>query len=219
VHVGDQVDSLSCSECFLSFDPALLSFVSAAWGEIYDISPFPKFFDSDLPQADTVSVTACVLGYRSYIIPPGSLFELRFEAIDVGVTDVAIGRVSILDIDRDPVIENIGQAGRVTVTAQTGGTVPLPEGSRLWNRPNPFNPATTLVLELPDEITGHTEIGIYDAAGRKVRNLFSGAVPGGRSEFRWDGTSDSGASAVSGIYFAVSRTGQLRLERKLVLVR
>ena len=219
VHVSDQVDSLSCAECFLSFDPSVLSLVSAHWGGLYADSPFPKFFDYDLPAPDTVSVTACVLGYRSYIIPPGSLFELRFEAVDYGITEVSIGRISILDIDRDPVVEDIGRAGIVIVSSQTGETVPPPAEGSLRSSPNPFNPSTTLVLELPEGSAGRTEIEIYDAAGRRVRSLFSGTLPAGRSEFRWDGLGDSGRAAGSGIYFAVSRTGRLRLERKLVLVR
>ena len=114
-----------------------------------------------------------------------------------------------------------GQAGRIVVTTQTGGAVPPARGGSLSNFPNPFNPSTTIVLELPggsgdDE---ETRIDIYDPAGRAVRRLFSGTVPAGRSEFRWDGTSDSGAAVSSGVYMAVSRSGTLGLERKLVLLR
>jgi hypothetical protein len=221
VHVDDGVDSLSCVECFLGFDSTVVSFVSARQGQLYDEAPFPKFFDIDEPSADTVAVVACVLGYRSYIIPPGSLFEIRFEALALGVTDIEIERISVLDIDRNQLDETIGQAGRIIVTTQTGGTVPPAEGGRLFNYPNPFNPATTIVLELPAGSGDgrSTEIDIYDAAGRTVRRLFSGAAPAGRSEIHWDGTSDTGSAVSSGLYMAVSRTGPLRLERKLVLIR
>jgi hypothetical protein len=221
VHVDDQVDSLSCAECYLGFDPTVASFVSARQGQLYTAAPFPKFFDVDEPSADSVVVTVCVLGYRSYIIPPGSLFEVRFQALDAGITDVGIGRISVLDIDRNQLSEDIGQAGRIIVTTQTGGTVPPVEVGRLSNFPNPFNPATTIVLELPAGSGNDmdTKIDIYDAAGRAVRSLFSGTAPAGRSEFHWDGTSDSGSAVSSGIYMAVSRSGTLRLERKLVLLR
>ncbi len=102
VHVDDQVDSLSCAECCLGFDSTVVSFVSARQGQLYDEAPFPKFFDLDEPSADSVLATVCVLGYRSYIIAPGSIFEVRFEALSPGVTDVEIGRISVLDIDRVP---------------------------------------------------------------------------------------------------------------------
>jgi hypothetical protein len=221
VHVDDGVDSLSCAWCSLGFDSTVVSCVSASKGELYDEASFPTFFDPDVPSADTISLTACVLGYRSYIIPPGSLFEIRFEALAPGQTYVEIGTVSVFDIDRYGLEEDIGQRGMIIVTTQTGGTVPTPEGGRLSNYPNPFNPATTIVLELPtDSDFGHTtEVDIYDPAGRRVRRLFSGIAVPGQNEFYWDGTSGSGSAVSSGLYMAVSRTGSLRLERKLVLIR
>jgi len=221
VHVDDGVDSLSCAWCSLGFDSTVVSCVSARKGELYNYAAFPTFFDWDIPSADTVSVTACVLGYRSYIIPPGNLFEITFEALALGVTDVEFGQLSVFDIDRGDLGEDIVHQGRIIVTTQTGGTVPPAEGGRLSNYPNPFNPATTIVLELPAGSGDgrSTEIDIYDAAGRTVRRLFSGTAPAGRSEIHWDGTSDAGSAVSSGLYMAVSRTGPLRLERKLVLIR
>jgi len=217
VHVDDGVDSLSCAECVLGFDPAIVSFVSTRMGTLFTGSSFPKFFDWDTPSPDTVSFAACVLGYRSYIIPPGSLFEIAFVALSVGLTDLEIGRISVLDIDRNQLAEQIGQRGRIIVTTQTGEKAPTPPSERIWNYPNPFNPATTIVLELP--AGRNTELSIYDATGRKVRGLFRGAAPAGRSEFRWDGTNEAGSAVGSGFYFAVSRSGSLQLERKLVLIR
>jgi hypothetical protein len=221
VHVDDGVDSISCAECYLGFDPAIVSIVSARLGELYRNSSYPKFFDWDIPSPDTIVLTACVLGYRSFILPPGSLFEVVFEGGATGMTDVGIGRVSVLDIDRVHLTEEIGQAGRIIVTTQTGGTPPPAGSGRLYNYPNPFNPSTTVVLELPDGCSAGriTELEIYDVAGRAVRRLFRGEAVAGRSEFRWDGTDEEGAAVGSGCYFAVSSTGQLRLEHKLILIR
>jgi len=221
VHVDDQVDSLSCAECYLGFDSTIVSFISASQGQLYDEAPFPTFFAPETPSADTIGLVACVLGYRSYIIPPGSLFEVTFVALEVGVTDVGIGLARVWDIDRNQLDEDVGQAGRIIVTTQTGGTVPPLEEGRLSNFPNPFNPATTIVLKLPGGSGSDrdTKIDIYDAAGRTVRRLFSGTAPAGRSEFHWDGTSDSGSAVSSGMYMAVSRSGTLSLKRKLILLR
>jgi hypothetical protein len=221
VHVGDEVDSLSCAECCLGFDSTVVSFHSARQGELYDRASFPKFFDVDQPSADSVRVTACVLGYRSYILAPGSIFEVRFEALDPGITDVGIGGISVLDIDRNELGEDVVGGGRIIVTTQTGEAISRMPGARLSSYPNPFNPVTAIVLDLPVG-TGRTEVtdlGIYDAAGRRVRRLFTGTLQGGRKEFLWNGRNDSGSAVASGIYLAVSRTGALRLERKLVLIR
>jgi hypothetical protein len=221
VHVDDVVDSLSCSWCSLGFDSTVVSCVSSRQGELYDEASFPTFFDPDVPSADTISVTACVLGYRSYIIAPGSLFEIVFEALGPGITFVEIGSVSVFDIDRNDLDEEIGQTAKIIVTTQTGCTVPPAERGRLSSYPNPFNPATTIVLELPPGGGGGrtTEIDIFDAAGRTVRRLFNGPACGGRSEYRWDGTDDGGSAVSSGLYMAVAKTGSLRLRRKLVLIR
>jgi len=221
VHVEGEIDSLSCSGIHLGFDTTVVSYHSASKGELFNAAPFPTFFNQDSPSADTVVVEACVLGYRTYVLAPGYLFTIVFEALEAGITDVTIGQAEVWDIDRYPLDEDVGQAGRIIVTTQTGGTPPPLERGKLSSFPNPFNPVTTIVLELP-EGSGEglsTEIEIYDAAGRMVRRLFSGPAPAGRSEFRWDGTNDSGSAVSSGLYLAVSKTGSLRMERKLVLVR
>ncbi len=185
------------------------------------IQVFPVFFNNEAPSADTVVVEACVLGYRTYILAPGDLFAIVFEAIETGITDVTIGQAEVWDIDRDPVDLDASQSGRIIVTTQTGGTVPAAGEGRLTSFPNPFNPVTTIVLELPEGIgTGlSTELQIYDTAGRMVRRLFSGPATAGRSEFQWDGKSGSGMVVGSGVYLAVSKTGALRMERKLILLR
>ena len=221
VHVGDEVDSLSCSGFHLGFDSTIVSYVSARKGELYTSAPFPTFFDQNNPSADTVVVEGCVLGYRTYIISPGSLYEVVFEALEAGITDVTIGQAAVWDIDRNPLGEDIGQAGRIIVTTQTGGTPPPADRGSLTSFPNPFNPVTTIVLELSADSGERTSmvLDIYDAAGRTVRRLFNGPVQSGRSEFQWDGTSDSGSAVSSGVYLVVSKTGSLRMERKLVLVR
>jgi hypothetical protein len=220
VHVGGEVDSLSCSGFRLGFDPSVVSCEAAGkWG-LYTSTPFPTFFDWGLPSADTVRVEGCVLGYRTYVLPPGALYMIVFEAVDAGLTDVTIGTAELWDIDRYPLEEQVTGAGTIIVTTQTGGRVPGPGAGSLSNFPNPFNPATTLVLEIPEGVgLTKTEIDIYDPAGRLVRRLFSGPVPAGRSEFRWDGLDDSGSAVGSGVYLALSRSGSLSLERKLVLLR
>jgi hypothetical protein len=221
VHVGDEVDSLSCAGIHLGFDSTVVSCLSASKGELFTTAPFPTFFNDEVPSADTVVVEACVLGYRTYILAPGNLFAIVFEALETGITDVTVGQAQVWDIDRNPVVEGIGQSGRIIVTTQTGGTPPPLERGKLSSFPNPFNPVTTIVLELPEGIGEgvSTEIGIYDTAGRLVRRLFSGRAAAGRSEFQWNGRSESGSDVSSGIYLAVSKTGTLRMERKLVLLR
>ncbi len=66
--------------------------------------------------------------------------------------------------------------------------------------------------------TSEIELSIYDATGRKVRNLTSGIYLPGAHEVRWPGTDDAGTLLPSGPYFVLlSIDGELELSRKTVL--
>jgi hypothetical protein len=67
------------------------------------------------------------------------------------------------------------------------------------NRPNPFNPETVIPYSLGHP--GKVAIRIYDVAGRCVRTLVDGAQPAGLHVVRWNGKTDSGDQAASGVYF------------------
>jgi hypothetical protein len=68
------------------------------------------------------------------------------------------------------------------------------------NRPNPFNPMTTLRFDLP--VAGQAQLSIYDLAGRLVRVLVEGEIPAGSHEAVWDGRDQSGRASPSGSYLA-----------------
>lgn len=72
------------------------------------------------------------------------------------------------------------------------------------NFPNPFNPETWLPFTLAEP--GEVQVEIYDARGRLVRRLSTGALPAGRYETReravyWDGKNEQGQSVAGGLYF------------------
>ena len=67
------------------------------------------------------------------------------------------------------------------------------------NYPNPFNPSTTIRVDLSASDAGLVSIVVYDIQGRKISELFNGELSEGENyQYIWD------ASAVaSGKYFAV----------------
>jgi len=67
------------------------------------------------------------------------------------------------------------------------------------NRPNPFNPSTTISYNL--SARGHVVIRLFDVSGRCVRILVDDVLGSGPHQVRWDGLVDSGGHAVSGTYF------------------
>jgi photosystem II stability/assembly factor-like uncharacterized protein len=83
--------------------------------------------------------------------------------------------------------------------------------------PNPFNPQTTLVFELPR--AGAVELKIFDARGRHVRRLLQNELSEGRHQVRWDGRNDSGQSMATGVYLVEARFSGAASVTKVVLVR
>jgi len=83
--------------------------------------------------------------------------------------------------------------------------------------PNPFNPATTISFSVP--VAGPVELVVHDVAGRVVRRLWSGSLPGGRQAFTWDGTDDAGRPVGSGVFLARLRIGSFSESRRLTIVK
>ena len=85
------------------------------------------------------------------------------------------------------------------------------------NRPNPFNPVTTLAFELP--ASGAVELAVYNAAGKHVATLIDGHTEAGRQSVTWPGVDDAGRSVASGVYFfRLTHNGET-VSRKGVLLK
>mgnify|MGYP002065361741 CR=1 FL=1 len=86
-------------------------------------------------------------------------------------------------------------------------------GLRAW--PNPFNPRVNLAVDLERPQT--VRLDVYDARGRRVRQIFAGFLSAGEQVLSWDGRRDDGGRAASGIYFARLTAGGDEVVHKLVL--
>jgi len=78
--------------------------------------------------------------------------------------------------------------------------------------PNPFNPATNIVIRL-----GHSQLvslKIYDVLGREVSTLVEGYQPEGVTKVSWNADSQA-----SGIYWAVLSDRSDQVVRKLILLK
>jgi hypothetical protein len=83
--------------------------------------------------------------------------------------------------------------------------------------PNPFNPETTVLIELAER--SNVSAVIYDLSGSRVRNLWSGSLPRGINALHWKGTNDNGSRVASGVYFLrIESTGEAKT-LKLVLIK
>ena len=105
-----------------------------------------------------------------------------------------------------------------TIDDLTGIDDPLAGLTRptvLQNRPNPFNPNTVIGFALPT--AERVVIEIYAMDGRLVRRLVDGNYAAGVSQAVWDGRTDSGRGAASGVYFYRFTAGSVTESRRLVL--
>ena len=109
----------------------------------------------------------------------------------------------------------------VRVTTEDSGTTPvdtLPD-LRVDVRafPNPFNPTTTVEFTNPRD--GQVTVAVYDLQGRLVRSLVSGTFERGIHEVPWDGYTDHGQRAGSGVYVARMSAAGSTVGTKLMLVK
>ena len=85
------------------------------------------------------------------------------------------------------------------------------------NRPNPFNPSTTIDYYLPRR--SNVTLEIFNILGQRVRTLVATSQAAGRHSIVWSGHLQDGRPASSGVYFYRLRAGDVSLVRKMLLVK
>ncbi len=85
------------------------------------------------------------------------------------------------------------------------------------NVPNPFNPTTRIDFEL--EKAGNVDLNVYDVSGRLVASLFSGHLGEGAHEVTWNGKTNNGTTAATGVYLYVLKTETGMASKRMVLLR
>ncbi|MCK5381406.1 MAG: T9SS type A sorting domain-containing protein, partial [Candidatus Latescibacteria bacterium] len=85
------------------------------------------------------------------------------------------------------------------------------------NFPNPFNPETSIRYTLPYATA--VRLVIYNSSGQLVRTLVDGAQSMGVHSVSWNGETDSGVRAASGIYFYKLQAGSFDQIRRMVFLR
>lgn len=85
------------------------------------------------------------------------------------------------------------------------------------NRPNPFNPTTTVHYTLAT--AGHVTLTVYDSSGRVVRSLVNESQESGPRDVTWDGRDDRGVTVASGVYFYKLTAGKFSDTRRMVMLK
>ena len=111
----------------------------------------------------------------------------------------------------------MGQAivdGDMLIGRTDGQPTPVaPSGYALiGNHPNPFNPTTTIVYELPE--ASEVTLTVHLATGHLVDTLISQRQVAGRHEVVWDGRGYAG-----GVYFCRLEAGGFEETKRMVLLK
>lgn len=98
------------------------------------------------------------------------------------------------------------------------GLPDVPVSSRLnAPYPNPFNPATNVSFDLAQP--GPVRVKIYDSRGQLIRELVNEDLPAGSHQVLWDGKTNFGGGAPSGVYFLRFETAGTTSTRKMTLLK
>jgi len=99
----------------------------------------------------------------------------------------------------------------------SGKVSQIPTGFVLsQNYPNPFNPTTTISFSLPQS-TGWT-LNIYNISGGLVRE-YRGSSEAGTITLEWNGRTEDGVQAASGVYFYRLEAADFTETRKMILLK
>ena len=127
--------------------------------------------------------------------------------LDLVVLDSALGGVHVL--------KNLG-GGQPTAVLTAAGA--RPAQYRLGDSyPNPFNPAVVIPLDLTTDAAG-VSLTVYDVLGRRVRQVWQGALPVGTHRFTWNGRDEVGRDVAAGVYlYRVEIDGRVETKKMMKL--
>ncbi len=112
---------------------------------------------------------------------------------------------------------DLGAFESETVTAIKNATAIAQGFQLLPNFPNPFNPSTTIVFQLPAASWVH--LAVFDLSGRHIRTLIEGKVVAGVHQVIWNGQNSAGQPMPSGVYIYRLQTPSGSIAKQMVLMK
>ncbi|MCP4570832.1 MAG: T9SS type A sorting domain-containing protein [bacterium] len=115
------------------------------------------------------------------------------------------------------VVLHTGSVSTFTVTDETSNVVPpAGGGSDVFAVPNPLNPMTEIVFDMPSP--GSATVEIFDVRGRRVLERRD-SWPQGSNRLPWTGLDDRGRALASGVYLLRVTTPASTVHGRCTIVR
>ena len=112
-----------------------------------------------------------------------------------------------------------GGQGFINLTDANEPTTPVPAVAQISIYPNPFNPSTSITLNIPAaDMTKPISASIYNVKGQLVKTLVNNQVTT-RTTYVWNGTDNAGNAAASGLYFVKVQTASSTTAAKMMMVK
>ncbi len=127
------------------------------------------------------------------------------------------------DFNRDGVVNQLDMSSILEMMGCDCPNTPVGDGQTpgrfgiVGNQPNPFNPKTDILFDLPHD--AHVKLTIYSVGGRELTTLVNGALSAGRHTATWDGRTNRGETVTSGIYFARIESDGNSATQKMTLLK
>jgi hypothetical protein len=159
-------------------------------------------------------------------LAPGDSSTIAAQAVLAAFQPLNVNEV-VLSIDWTGGIDYSAAAavGLESMTVEQAAAVPstpqliVPVGNRstISIAPNPFNERTGIrfTLASPQDVV---RVGVFDVAGRLIRDVFSGPLAAGAHQCQWDGLDARGRKSAVGIYFIRVQASGIVLKTRVARV-
>ncbi|MFQ5629618.1 MAG: FG-GAP-like repeat-containing protein, partial [bacterium] len=110
--------------------------------------------------------------------------------------------------------------GIVTAVHESESSEEMPAGFALHpNYPNPFNPSTTIRIEVGGQAPQPVHVAVYDVTGKWLTTLANRPLSPGEHQIRWDGRGANGIHSGSGIYLVKMTAPHFQSTHKMTLLK
>ncbi len=218
VMIDDLDANVRTIDVFVTYDTTIVASVAGGPGALYEDSGFFVFdgFENDTP--GQWHGYAVVMGSGDFLEGPGELYYWDFQGLVDGSSAIIAVEAYVAAGDGTYYPDVILDPTTITVSDPLSAVGDVPESRpnlRAW--PNPFNPITSLTVNLPT--ASEARLAVYDLRGRELLVLHEGAARAGSTTFTWDGRDKTGRLQPAGQYFFRLDAGNVTRSVKVTLVK